>query len=605
MDDLYFKINIVLNECSRYLCNFEKKDFHEFKITFIEFINRPLLQFVKSIQVFLKTFKNKNVFMLCVCLSQIRKCLLLYETTISEQNNVLNFEKVLNLYIIKRIQKCFYKLEDCLELIDLTDSDEYPGKFIDQMNNVLNALSNRDNFEFIKPNIDKILFQAITIAKVADTIDNLEITSSSKHVLTAIQEFEKININETDNFFRFDYLSSSLSILERRINTSVLHLIFKIFNDPFCIIKKLIKKCEDSVDTQLRDSSDLSNMICDLDKYTDILIQVGLFSVACCKNDEYVIPLKSCISSLELLDSDMVPAIIEFYLDPTSLVKKTFLKLLINHWVCEICEIQNLLDKIVDPYAFIQTTIETSMNIIDTINKSDPNTNMDLYVYLLNGMINLSKFIEKIFTTTLFENKELSTTYKQYKNALREYNACLIYSQKTSHSYNDSTKNQLLKRCAIVIKYLKIIQTIISDMLDDKSLSELENTNYILSKTKQSSLSLSQNDNLNSNDDLSFLLTTIQVQKSFYNNKSERKTLNKLCHQDFNCSPSANETTYDNIVTMDLTNILDNFIHESFDMNKDNKNTVNIWEEIGIDTPTRIQDLEDVDNKIISVKKCC
>lgn len=56
------------------------------------------------------------------------------------------------------------------------------------------------------------------------------------------------------------------------------------------------------------------------------------------------------------------------------------------------------------------------MNIIDTINKSDPNTNMDLYVYLLNGMINLSKFIEKIFTTTLFENKELSTTYKQYKN---------------------------------------------------------------------------------------------------------------------------------------------------------------------------------------------
>lgn len=162
-------------------------------------------------------------------------------------------------------------------------------------------------------------------------------------------------------------------------------------------------------------------------------------------------------------------------------------------------------------------------------------------------------------------------------------------------------------------------------------MSELENTNYILSKTKQSSLSLSQNDNLNSNDDLSFLLTTIQVQKSFYNNKSERKTLNKLCHQDFNCSPSANETTYDNIVTMDLTSkyfkiycivfkivikncivtilclvdILDNFIHESFDMNKDNKNTVNIWEEIGIDTPTRIQDLEDVDNKIISVKKCC
>lgn len=60
---------------------------------------------------------------------------------------------------------------------------------------------------------------------------------------------------------------------------------------------------------------------------------------------------------MELLDSDMVPAIIEFYLDPNSLIKKKFLKLLINHWVAEICEIQNLLNRIVDPLAFSQVSI--------------------------------------------------------------------------------------------------------------------------------------------------------------------------------------------------------------------------------------------------------
>jgi hypothetical protein len=73
-----------------------------------------------------------------------------------------------------------------------------------------------------------------------------------------------------------------------------------------------------------------------------------------------IISLKCCISSLELLDSDIVPAIIEFYLDPTSIVKKTFLKLLIKHWVCEICEIQNLLNKIVDPFAFTQVRFKTN-----------------------------------------------------------------------------------------------------------------------------------------------------------------------------------------------------------------------------------------------------
>lgn len=67
-------------------------------------------------------------------------------------------------------------------MLDLTNLDEHPGIFIDQMNIVLNGLSNKKNFELIKPNIDKIIFQAITIAKVSDKVDNLELTSSSKLV---------------------------------------------------------------------------------------------------------------------------------------------------------------------------------------------------------------------------------------------------------------------------------------------------------------------------------------------------------------------------------------------------------------------------------------
>lgn len=245
------------------------------------------------------------------------------------------------------------------------------------------------------------------------------------------------------------------------------------------------------------------------------------------------------------------------------------------------------------------------MNIIDTISKSYANTNMDLYVKFSNEMIHFSKFMEKIFTTALFKNNELSTSFEQFKNALREYNACLVYNQRTNDSYNDeSIKNKLLKRCTIVIKYLKNTQTLISNILDDKSLSELENTNYILSKTKQTSPSMLQTDNLDNNEDLDLLLTATQVQKSFYN-KSERKTSKKMFHQDYDCLTSANETTYDNVVTMDLTKILDNFILESFNINKDNKFIVNIWEEIGIDNPTRIQDLDNIDNKITIVNKLC
>lgn len=86
------------------------------------------------------------------------------------------------MYVVKRIQKCFYKLEDYLEMIDSTDTDELPGIFIDRMNIVLNGLDNKENNEFIKLNIDKILFQAITISKISDKSNCLEITSSCKQV---------------------------------------------------------------------------------------------------------------------------------------------------------------------------------------------------------------------------------------------------------------------------------------------------------------------------------------------------------------------------------------------------------------------------------------
>lgn len=69
-----------------------------------------------------------------------------------------------------------------MEMLDISGIDEHPGIFIDRMNIVLNGLNNRNNFELIKSNIDKILFQAIIIAKISDNIDSQEITSSSKYV---------------------------------------------------------------------------------------------------------------------------------------------------------------------------------------------------------------------------------------------------------------------------------------------------------------------------------------------------------------------------------------------------------------------------------------
>lgn len=53
------------------------------------------------------------------------------------------------------------------------------------------------------------------------------------------------------------------------------------------------------------------------------------------------------------------------------------------------------------------------------------------------------------------------------------------------------------------------------------------------------------------NDDLNLMLSTVKLQKSFYN-KSERKTSNIFYNQEYLTN---DETAYENTVTMDITSI--------------------------------------------------
>lgn len=56
------------------------------------------------------------------------------------------------------------------------------------------------------------------------------------------------------------------------------------------------------------------------------------------------------------------------------------------------------------------------MDIIDTINKSDSKVNIDLFVKLLNGLVNFTKYFEKTFTPEMCKENDIFTFFEQYKN---------------------------------------------------------------------------------------------------------------------------------------------------------------------------------------------
>lgn len=66
---------------------------------------------------------------------------------------------------------------------------------------------------------------------------------------------------------------------------------------------------------------------------------------------------------------------------------------------------------------------------------------------------------------------------------------------------------------------------------------------------EQSLTSMQQKNKYSDNDDLNLMLSTVKLQKSFYN-KSERKTSKIFFNQ---VSLTYDETIYENTVTMDIT----------------------------------------------------
>jgi hypothetical protein len=60
------------------------------------------------------------------------------------------------------------------------------------------------------------------------------------------------------------------------------------------------------------------------------------------------------------------------------------------------------------------------MNIIDSLHESDSKTKIDLYVKLLNGFINFTQYIEKIFDSEILKENAFSKIYGQFNEGKNE-----------------------------------------------------------------------------------------------------------------------------------------------------------------------------------------
>uniref|UniRef100_A0A8D8Q779 Serendipity locus protein alpha n=1 Tax=Cacopsylla melanoneura TaxID=428564 RepID=A0A8D8Q779_9HEMI len=302
-----------------------------------------------------------------LCLSQIRKILLLYSRVINTTAEY-TMSKDTRWYLSNRMQFCLNEIA-CIISADTVENEPSMGAFISGVDSALQMLAMPGN---AIPNVEPLLCQALTIAKLSNTMNANEITSGCQQV---IKERDKLQ-QDRNNQLNIMTMTNAIELLERRVNTAVLVLFIQIFSDSLLPLRDLVEKCktvESSGGQQPRKAEDLESLISGFDIHCERIVHVAMFAINCSNasfNHQCIFSMRCCIASLESLEDTLVPALIAFYMDSENQSKRLLLKTLSNHWSDEIVQLETLLHRVIDTAAMskiiheeMQCTIQELRNL--------------------------------------------------------------------------------------------------------------------------------------------------------------------------------------------------------------------------------------------------
>ncbi|XP_046685439.1 serendipity locus protein alpha-like isoform X3 [Homalodisca vitripennis] len=319
-------------------------------------------------------------------LKSLSVCLALVQTAVSQPHNQLyrgkvglcvsQVIKVLTLfrsllcsppcrqtvwYLSERLRWCVSELRRVLSGAGTEQDRDGAGSvsFLHQVDHALQQLNHSD-LEGWKQIVDDMVCQAISVAKIASSIDYNEITSVCHRLLDESNQLACESDQRQVTLLK-DSLAACLSSLEQRVNIAVLRLFLQVFSEPNGPVKRLVHCCGQALHTQRR--TDLDSLVAELDAHIERIILVGQFAVSCCEDKGKVAAMRCCMASLESVDNYLVPAITAFYLTPDCVNKRAFVKFLCDHWQHQLTSLQSHLDSIIDSYAFSQV-VQDSMEVL-------------------------------------------------------------------------------------------------------------------------------------------------------------------------------------------------------------------------------------------------
>ncbi|KAL6264078.1 hypothetical protein P5V15_004157 [Pogonomyrmex californicus] len=443
-------------------------------------ILEPLQNYRKSL---ISAFLSQN---LALYISQLCTSFQMLVQLTREQHELNAPIYVCKKYICERICTCCEMILDLMKDsnpsldMEICESENHFVYRMDLALDIILEIPNKTHKEQLSEceelwlRLEDVFSHAMAITQVCQPYNFKAITGSCQSIVMEYEKLKQQLLTEIpdpalNNLFTHT-LTDALYRLERKINIAVLTLAMEIFSNPYAALKKLVMTCGNSLSAKTRSKSDLNNLIEDFDQLFDQTMQIGMFTIACCKNKNRNNKIRNCLAGFESLETELISAIISFYLHPDNKEMRSSVKLLTTQWQLEMNKFQNTVNLIVNSAAFCQVVIDSLQEritaISDCLDNREPVTQLQVQGIVQRASA-LSSQITAIVNDIGTENIDRQTIMmtRELKAAIFEANA----AAKTLLVENATEPQQLrvIKRCELILNVVQRLQPALSTIMNN------------------------------------------------------------------------------------------------------------------------------------------
>lgn len=300
----------------------------------------------------------------------------------------------------------------------------------------------------IRGAVEQLLSHALAFSSIALDSDKNPLTALSQNVLKVAMDFEEEfslaqpgkKSNVSSQRMKAIDLENSICSLENFVNEALLRLVYEVFHVmDGNAVADLIK---------VDDSSSQESRIEKFDLLVDRLIQIGHFAISIGNDQKISSIIRSCLASIESLDSYLIPAVTSKS-DPSFDVLK-------NHFDEEAKSLQFHVQQIIDTKAFCATLMERLNKDIES-NRKEFNKSSLLNLIQRSNVL-LQHFQINAKGLNLTTDKVTKFYFNDFKLILTECDAILNFPDPI-----EDREQRIIKRFRILNSTIKKLQNAIKN----------------------------------------------------------------------------------------------------------------------------------------------